>query len=103
MNRFPLWKNVLIGSTLVIAFLYTLPNFFGEVPAVQISPIRTTEKVDTVLLGQVESLLKAANLGYQGMEQTGNSIKVRQTNTEQQIKAKDVLQNSLGERYTVAL
>jgi preprotein translocase subunit SecD len=103
MNRFPLWKYVLIGITLVIAFLYTLPNFFGEVPAVQISPIRTTEKVDTVLLGQVESLLKAANLGYQGMELAGNSIKVRLASTDQQIKAKDVLQNSLGERYTVAL
>jgi len=103
MNRFPLWKYVFIGLTLVIAFLYTLPNFFGEVPAVQISPIRTTEKVDTVLLGQVESSLKAANLGYQGVELTGNSIKVRLASTDQQIKAKDVLQNSLGERYTVAL
>ncbi|MBC2730711.1 protein translocase subunit SecD [Thiobacillus sp.] len=103
MNRFPLWKYVLIGITLVIAFLYTLPNFFGEVPAVQISPIRTTEKVDTALLGQVESSLKAANLGYQGMELAGNSIKVRLASTDQQIKAKDVLQNSLGERYTVAL
>ncbi|MHB1076516.1 protein translocase subunit SecD [Thiobacillus sp.] len=103
MNRFPLWKYVLIGITLVIAFLYTLPNFFGEVPAVQISPVRTTEKVDTALLGQVESSLKAANLGYQGVELAGNSIKVRLASTDQQIKAKDVLQNSLGERYTVAL
>ncbi|TXH75243.1 protein translocase subunit SecD [Thiobacillus sp.] len=103
MNRFPLWKYVLIGITLVIAFLYTLPNFFGEVPAVQISPVRTTEKVDTALLSQVESSLKAANLGYQGVELAGNSIKVRLASTDQQIKAKDVLQNSLGERYTVAL
>jgi preprotein translocase subunit SecD len=103
MNRFPPWKYVLIGITLVIAFLYTLPNFFGEVPAVQISPVRTTEKVDTALLGQVESSLKAANLGYQGVELTGNSIKVRLASTDMQIKAKDVLQNSLGERYTVAL
>ena len=103
MNRFPLWKYVLIGITLVIAFLYTLPNFFGEVPAVQISPVRTTEKVDTALLGQVESSLKAANLGYQGVELAGNSIKVRLASTDQQIKAKDVLQNSLGELYTVAL
>jgi preprotein translocase subunit SecD len=103
MNRFPSWKYALIGITLVIAFLYTLPNFFGEVPAVQISPVRTTEKVDTALLGQVESSLKAASLGYQGMELTGNSIKVRLASTDMQIKAKDVLQNSLGERYTVAL
>ncbi|MHB0917860.1 MAG: protein translocase subunit SecD, partial [Thiobacillus sp.] len=103
MNRFPLWKYVLIGITLVVAFLYALPNFFGEVPAVQISPIRTTEKVDTALLGQVESLLKAANVAYSGVELSGNSIKARLASTDLQIQAKDVLQNGLGERYTVAL
>ena len=103
MNRFPLWKYVLIGFTLVAAFLYTLPNFFGEVPAVQLLPLRAAEKVDTALLGQVESALKTANVAYSGMEMTGNSIKVRLANTDLQIKAKDVLQTSLGERYSVAL
>ena len=103
MNRFPLWKYVLIGFTLVVAFLYTLPNFFGEVPAVQVSPVRTTEKVDTALLGQMESLLKASSLASSGMELAGNSIKARFASTDLQIKAKDVLQNGLGERYTVAL
>jgi preprotein translocase subunit SecD len=103
MNRFPLWKYVLIGITLVVAFLYALPNFFGEVPAVQVSPVRTTEKVDTALLGQVESLLKASNMAYSGVELAGNSIKTRFASTDLQIKAKDVLQNGLGERYTVAL
>ncbi|MHB1091545.1 protein translocase subunit SecD [Thiobacillus sp.] len=103
MNRFPTWKYVLIGFTLVIALLYTLPNFFGEVPAVQISPIRTTEKVDAALLAQVESSLKTAGLVDQGMELAGNSIKVRLASTDMQIKAKDVLQNTLGEHYTVAL
>ncbi len=103
MNRFPLWKYIVIGITLVVAFLYTLPNFFGEVPAVQISPVRTTEKVDTALLGQVESLLKASNVAASGMELAGNSIKARFASTDVQIKAKDVLQNGLGERYTVAL
>ncbi len=103
MNRFPLWKYVLIGFTLVISFLYTLPNFFGEVPAVQLLPLRATEKVDTVLLGQVESALKTANVAYSGMEMAGNSIKVRLASTDLQIKAKDVLQTSLGERYSVAL
>jgi len=103
MNRFPLWKYVLIGITLVVAFLYTLPNFFGEVPAVQVSPIRTTEKVDTALRGRVESLLKAANVAYSGVELSGNSLKARLASTDMQIKAKDVLQNGLGERYTVAL
>jgi len=103
MNRFPLWKYVLIGITLVVSFLYTLPNFFGEVPAVQLSPLRTTEKADAALLGQVESALKTAQLAYSGAELTGNSVKVRFASTDMQIKAKDVLQNSLGQRYTVAL
>ena len=103
MNRFPLWKYLLIGVTLVVAFLYTLPNFFGEVPAVQVSPVRTTEKVDTALLGQVESLLKTSNLATTGVELAGNSIKARFASTDMQIKAKDVLQNGLGSQYTVAL
>lgn len=103
MNRFPLWKYVLIGITLVVAFLYALPNFFGQVPAVQVSPVRTTEKVDTALLGQVESLLKASSLAPSGMELADNSIKARFASTDLQIKAKDVLENGLGERYTVAL
>lgn len=103
MNRFPTWKYVLIGFTLVIALLYTLPNFFGEVPAVQISPVRTTEKVDAALLARVESTLKTAGLVDQGTELAGNSIKVRLASTDMQIKAKDVLQNTLGEHYTVAL
>ena len=103
MNRFPLWKYILIGVLLVVAFLYTLPNFFGEVPAVQVSPVRTTEKVDTALLGQVESLLKTSGIAYRGVELSGNSIKTRFASTDLQFKAKDVLQNGLGERYTVAL
>jgi len=103
MNRFPLWKYVLIGTTLVVAFLYSLPNFFGEVPAVQLSPLRAVEKVDTALLGQVETALKSAKLTYTGVELAGNSVKVRFASTDSQIKAKDVLQASLGDRNTVAL
>ncbi len=103
MNRFPLWKYVLIGITLVVAFLYSLPNFFGEVPAVQLSPLRAVEKVDTALLGQVETTLKSARLTYTGVELAGNSVKVRFASTDSQIKAKDVLQTSLGDRYTIAL
>jgi preprotein translocase subunit SecD len=103
MNRFPLWKYVLIGITLVIAFLYTLPNFYGEVPAVQLSPIRSTEKVDAALLGQVESTLKSAGLTSTGIELAGNSIKARFANPDTQIKAKEALQTGLGDRFTVAL
>ncbi len=103
MNRFPLWKYVLIGITLVVAFLYTLPNFFGEVPAVQVSPVRSSEKADAALLGKIEATLKAAGIATSGMELAGNSVKTRFASTDIQIKAKDALQAGLGERYTVAL
>ncbi|MEW6415956.1 MAG: protein translocase subunit SecD [Pseudomonadota bacterium] len=103
MNRFPLWKYLLIGFTLVVAFLYTLPNFFGEMPAVQVSPLRTTEKADTALLEKIEAQLKAARIAPSGIELAGNSVKVRLASTDVQIQAKDVLQNGLGENYSVAL
>jgi preprotein translocase subunit SecD len=63
MNRYPLWKYIVIGIALLIGFFYTLPNFFGENPAVQVSPLRSTEKVDTALLQRVEVALKQGRPG----------------------------------------
>jgi len=103
MNRYPLWKYILIGATLVIAFIYTLPNFFGDVPAVQVMPIRTTEKVDAVLLQRVEAALRTAGLQTSGVALDPHGIKARFADTDTQIKAKDALQTSLGSGYTVAL
>jgi len=103
MNRFPLWKYVVIGSLLLVAFVYTLPNFFGELPAVQLSPARATETADTALLERTENALKTAGLAFSGLELSGNTIKVRFASTDEQIKARDTLQNALGENYTVAL
>jgi len=103
MNRFPLWKYILIGITLVISFLYTLPNFFGEVPAVQISPVKTTEKADENLLKQATAALQNTGLEYGSAFIDGNSVKIRFASTDEQIKAKDALQSALGTRNTVAL
>ncbi len=103
MNRFPLWKYIIIAVALVVGFLYTLPNFFGEVPAVQISPGKSTAKVDEALRARVEQALGGANIVADGVFLEANSIKVRLGNTDTQLKAKDVLQNSLGENYVVAL
>jgi preprotein translocase subunit SecD len=103
MNRFPLWKYVLIGITLVIAFLYTLPNFFGEVPAVQISPVKTTDKADEALLKQADAALQATGLKSDSAFIDGNSVKIRFASTDEQLKAKDALQSALGNRNTVAL
>ncbi len=103
MNRYPLWKYIVIGVALLIGLLYTLPNFFGETPAVQVSPLRSSAKVDTALLGRVEEALSKAGMPTRGIFLDANSIKVRLSDTDAQLRAKDVLQSALGESYIVAL
>ena len=103
MNRYPLWKYILIASALTIGLLYTLPNFFGEVPAVQISPAKTTAKIDETLLSRVDQALSQANIKPDGIFLDPASIKVRLATTDMQLKAKDVLQGAVGENYVVAL
>ncbi|MBI5331010.1 MAG: protein translocase subunit SecD [Betaproteobacteria bacterium] len=103
MNRYPLWKYILIGITLVVSFLYTLPNFFGEVPAVQVTPVRTTEKVTADLMQRVESALKTAQIAPKGVSMDPRGVKARLADADTQIKAKDALQAALGPGYTVAL
>ena len=103
MNRYPLWKYLLIGATLVIGLLYTVPNFFGEVPAVQITALKGAQKADTALLARIEESLKAANIATGGLSTDASGIKVRLPDTDTQIRAKDLLQAQLGEDYVVAL
>jgi len=103
MNRYPLWKYLIIAVSLLLGLFYTLPNFYGESPAVQISPLRTTANVDTGLLQKVENALKQANLVSSGIFLDEGSIKVRFDNTDVQIKARDILQTVLGNDFIVAL
>ncbi|MCR4302365.1 MAG: hypothetical protein NUV51_12195, partial [Sulfuricaulis sp.] len=65
MNKYPLWKYLLILVIVVTGFVYALPNIYGEYPAVQISPTRTT-KVDQAVLSLVEEKLKQAGVPYTG-------------------------------------
>ena len=67
MNRYPAWKYLIIAVSILLGLLYTLPNFYGESPAVQVSPLRTAAKADTALLQRVEDALKKANLAANGM------------------------------------
>jgi len=103
MNRYPLWKYILIAATLVLGILYTLPNFFGEVPAVQVSPLRATLKADAALMGRVEDILKKGGFTPGGISLDATGVKTRFADTDTQIKAKDLLQGELGEDYIVAL
>ena len=103
MNRYPLWKNLLVLATIVIGLLYTLPNFYGEVPAVQVSPLRSNLKVDAALMERIEGVLKKAELSAEGIELDATSVKARFESTDDQIRAKDAVQAALGEDYVVAL
>jgi len=103
MNRYPLWINLLICFTLVIGVVYTLPNFFGEVPAIQVSAVKSTVKVDADLQKRVEGVLKAANIANDGVTLDAASLKIRFADTDTQLKAKDAVQKDLAEDFVVAL
>ena len=108
MNRYPLWVYVTIAVALVLGALYTLPNFFGEAPAVQVSPARATLKVDSTVLGRVEEALKKAGIQPTGISLDLASVKVRLADTDTQLKAKDLVERTLNPdaanpSYTVAL
>ena len=95
MNRYPVWKYVILVIALLLGVVYTLPNFFGEAPAVQVSSAKATIKVDTTTLQKVEDALKTAGAAPQSVVLEGTSIRARFDNTDQQLKAKDAIQKAL--------
>ncbi len=103
MNRYPRWKYIIILIAMLLGVLYSLPNLFGEVPAVQVSPANSVAQVNPALLQKVEDTLKQDQLPYQGIISDSNGIKIRLADTDTQLRAKDALQRVLGDDYTVAL
>lgn len=101
-NHFPLWKNLLILIVLVLGIIYSLPNLFGEDPSVQIS-ISDASDMSEVQLGKVENSLDKAAIPVKAMELKAKQILVRFNNTDEQMRAADLLRNSLGNKYIVAL
>jgi preprotein translocase subunit SecD len=96
VNRYPTWGYALIALAILAAFLYTLPNFFGESPAVQISSARATVKVDPALLQKVQDTLKKADLTYRGAVFDQSGIRVRFDDTDTQLRAKDLIHTALN-------
>jgi len=95
MNRYPVWKYIVIVLALMVGALYTLPNFFGEAPAVQVSSAKATVKVDSAMLTRVQDVLKSAGIVANAVAFDGNSIKARFSDTDIQLKAKDAIQKAL--------
>ena len=112
MNRYPLWKYLTVLVAVVIGLLYTLPNLFGESPAVQVSSAKATVKIDPATLDRVQGILRTAGVPSTGavFEQNGpvGTVRVRFANTDLQIQARDVIEKALNPNpgdptFTVAL
>lgn len=96
MNRYPIWKYAILLLSLLVSLVFTLPNFFGEAPAVQVSSARATVKIDTGTLSKVEAALQAAQLQPDVLALEGGSIRARFATTDDQLKARDALQKALN-------
>ncbi|UJW80128.1 protein translocase subunit SecD [Hydrogenophaga sp. SL48] len=96
MNRYPLWKYLVIAFALVIGVLYALPNLFGESPAVQVSAARSSVKVDLTTVTRVEQALAAQSIQPSLIQLEGNSVRARFENTDVQIKARDTIERTLN-------
>ena len=96
MNRYPWWKYLILGLALLVGLLYTLPNFYGEAPAVQVSSGKVTLKLDSKMASRIEQVLAAASLKPDFVQYEGNSVKARFGSTDDQMKAKDAISKALN-------
>ncbi|HFC6388808.1 TPA: protein translocase subunit SecD [Neisseria bacilliformis] len=103
MNRYPLWKYLLVTAVLALGLLYTLPNFFGDTLAVQISTNRHSLAIDSQTEARVAQALKTAGIADDGMFIADGSLKVRFKDSQTQMKARSVIESALGEGYITAL
>ncbi len=108
MNRYPIWKYVMLGFALLVGLIYTLPNLYGESPAVQVSSIKATVKLDASVVERVKKALSAADVTPDLVQWDGQSVKARFGDTDTQLKAKDILDHDFNPQaddagYSVAL
>ena len=108
MNRYPLWKYIIVAASLVLGFIYTLPNFYGESPAVQVSSAKATLKIDESTRARVEEAIKSAGIAHDGILLDAVGVKARFATEDIQLHAKDVLEKTFNPdagdpQYVVAL
>jgi len=108
MNRYPLWKYLIVALALLFGLVYTLPNFFGESPAVQVSSAKVTLKIDEKTRERVARVLQTAGIESNGIFLDSNGVKVRLQTTDSQLQAKDLLEKQFNPdagdpQYVVAL
>ena len=102
LNRFPLWKNLMVALVVIVGFLYSAPNLYGEDPALQVSAARGVE-VQASTLDEVKKVLETNGLKFNSALLDKGQILVRFTNTDDQLKSKELVAQALGEQFIVAL
>ena len=102
LNRYPLWKTLMVAFIVAIGALYATPNLYGEDPAVQVSGLRGVE-ANVATLDTIKGHLNASSIDYASIVLEKGQILARFKNTEEQLKARDVLDDNLGKQYSVAL
>ena len=109
MNRYPLWKSVLIVLVVIVGAIYALPNLFGEIPAVQVAPIKAGAPWDAAPVeARIRETLASAHLEATGFERDPDGLRILFAETETQLKARDLIDAALNPdpkkpRYIVAL
>ncbi|MDR3087375.1 MAG: protein translocase subunit SecD [Azoarcus sp.] len=97
MNRYPLWKNILIVVILLWGLIYTLPNFYGEAPAVQVSSAKATLELDpAAVTARMEKALAGAGITHNGVYSDATGVRARFTDTDTQLRAKDVIEQTFN-------
>lgn len=103
LNRFPWWKNLLIVCVILLAFVYAFPNLYVADPSIQVSPGNATITLDQATIDKITQALQKALLPYKQIQRENRSILIRFPSTDVQLKAKELIQDTLGEAYLVAL
>lgn len=103
VNSYPWWKNCLVVIVVIFSFLYSAPMLYGDDPAVQILAASPTTLINDTVINKVKQVLQTANLPYKQLQSNDHDILVRFVSTDDQLKAKELIQTTLGEQYLVAL
>ena len=103
LNKFPLWKNLLILTVVVFGFTYAAPNFYPADAAVQLSGQSGAMVIDETVLAKVEKSLEEGNIEYFGGVADGESALIRIKDNDMQLRAKEIIQAEMGNDYIVAL
>jgi len=103
LNRYPLWKYLLLLFFAVVGVVYSIPNLYAPDPAIQVSGDSSSKVIDAPVLAKMEAALKAANIEAFGGEVTAKTAMLRIKNVEQQMVARKLVQQALGDGYVVAL